>query len=90
MTTGGADPYSKIEKWWKGQMYGFLPAGRAEILVTGHYHHLRIVEQAGRCWIQAPSLDRSDEFMARTGYGTKQGVLSFTVSKYGWDNLRLL
>tara|TARA_R100000773_G_scaffold1994_1_gene2700 strand:- start:1612 stop:2808 length:1197 start_codon:yes stop_codon:yes gene_type:complete len=90
MASGGGDIWSKIEKWWKGQMYGWLPAGMSEILVTGHYHHLRVVEQLGRTWFQAPSLDQSDEFKARTGNMTRNGVLSFTVNRDGWDNLKIL
>jgi hypothetical protein len=58
--------------------------------VTGHYHHLRVVEQLGRAWFQAPSLDQSDEFKARTGNMSRNGVLSFTVDKDGWDNLKIL
>jgi len=90
MTAGGGDPWLKMEKFWKGQMYGWLPIGGASILVSGHFHHLRVVEQKGRTWIQAPSLDESHEFTARSGFGTKQGVLTFTVNKTGWDNLRVL
>ena len=89
MTAGGGDPWAKIEKWWKGQMYGYLPAGTADILVSGHYHHFRSVEQ-DRAWFQVPSLDKSNEFKARTGMGTKNGVLSFTVDRNGWDNIKIL
>ena len=90
MTTGGGDIWGKIEKWWKGQMYGWLPAGMCEVLVTGHYHHLRVVEQLGRAWFQAPSLDQSDEFKARTGNMSRNGVLSFTLNTDGWNNLKIL
>ena len=90
MTSGGGDAWIKMEKFWKGQMYGWLPIGGASVLVSGHYHHLRVVEQKGRTWIQAPSLDQSNEFTARTGYATTQGVLTFTVDENGWDNLRIL
>ena len=90
MTAGGGDPWIKMEKFWKGQMYGWLPIGGATILVSGHYHHLRVVEQKGRTWIQAPSLDCSNEFTARSGYGTKQGILTFTISEGHWDNLRII
>ena len=90
MTAGGGDIWTKIEKWWKGQMYGWLPSGSAEYLVTGHYHHFRAVEQLGRTWFQAPSLDQSNEFKARTGNATRNGTLSFTIDKHGWDNLKIL
>ena len=87
MTGGGGDSWAKIEKWWKGQMYGWLPSGSAHILVTGHYHHFRAVEQRGRLWLQSPALDDSLEFQARSGYATQRGVLTFTISKDGWSNV---
>ena len=30
-TICGGNPETKIENWWKGQMYGFLPAGECQI-----------------------------------------------------------
>ena len=90
MTGGGGDTWTKIEKLWKGQMFGWKPLGSCEILFSGHYHHLRTVQQAGRTWFQAPSLDASFEFEERTGYGTDRGVLTLTINKNGWDNLKIL
>ena len=89
-TMGGGDAWKKIENWWKGQMYGWLPSGSAEILVTGHYHHFRAVEQRGRTWFQVPALDDSLDFQARSGYATQRGVLTFTIDKNGWSNLQIL
>jgi len=90
MSSGGGNAEAKIESWWKGQMYGFLPSGDAEILVTGHYHHFRSKQQGDRTWFQCPSLDKSIDFTARTGNWSHPGVLSFTVSNKGWDNLKIL
>ena len=90
MSGGGGNAEAKIESWWKGQMYGFLPSGDAEILVTGHYHHFRSKQQGDRTWFQCPSLDKSIDFTARTGNWSHPGVLSFTVSNKGWDNLKIL
>ena len=90
MTGGGGDTWTKIEKLWKGQMFGWKPLGSCEILFSGHYHHLRTVQQAGRTWFQAPSLDASFEFEERTGDGTDRGVLTLTINKNGWDNLKIL
>jgi len=90
MTTGGAGPEGKIIKWWQGQMFGWLPSGEAEILITGHYHHPRLMQQGKRTWIQCPSIDASDDFTARTGLWNEPGVLSLTVDKNGWDNLKIL
>lgn len=90
MTGGGGNPENKIESWWKGQMYGHLPAGKCEILITGHYHHFRSKQQGNRTWFQSPSLDKSIDFTERTGMWSHPGVLSFTVNKKGWDNLKIL
>lgn len=90
--TGGAggNPEVKIEKWWKGQMYGFLPPSMSEILVTAHYHHFRAKQQGNRTWFQAPSIDKSIDFTERTGLWSHPGVLTFTVNKKGWDNLKIV
>ena len=91
MTGGsGGNPENKIENWWKGQMYGFLPPGDAEILVTAHYHHLRMKQQGDRTWFQAPSIDKSIDFTERTGLWSHPGVLTFTISDKGWDNYQPL
>tara|TARA_R110000787_G_scaffold46144_1_gene112147 strand:- start:2481 stop:3662 length:1182 start_codon:yes stop_codon:yes gene_type:complete len=90
MSGGGGNAEAKIENWWKGQMYGFLPAKDAQILITGHYHHFRSKMQGDRTWFQSPSLDKSIEFTARTGNWSHPGVLSFTVNNKGWDNLKIL
>jgi len=90
MAGSGNNPEAKIENWWKGQMFGHLPSGLAEILITGHYHHLRSKQQGNRTWFQAPSLDKSIDFTERTGLWSYPGVLSFTVNNKGWDNLKIL
>ncbi len=86
MTGGKGNPENKIENWWKGQMYGWLPAGDAEILVTAHYHHLRMKQQGDRTWFQCPSIDASIDFTERTGLWSHPGVLTFTINDKGWDN----
>jgi len=82
----GGNPEAKIEAWWKGQMFGFLPSGDSEILVTAHYHHLRMKQQGDRTWFQAPSIDKSIDFTAQTGLWSHPGVLTFTISDKGWGN----
>ena len=86
MSGGSGNPEAKIENWWKGQIYGWLPPGDAEILVTAHYHHLRMKQQGDRTWFQCPSIDASIDFTARTGLWSHPGVLTFTINDKGWDN----
>lgn len=91
----GATPAQKSQKWWAGQALGRQKAGDADILVTGHYHHLAIDEGQGRVWIQAPSMDGgSDWYTSSTGACSRAGLLTFGVGEsYGdalWGDLAVL
>ena len=90
MSGGGSGAEGKLMNWWKNQTMARLPAGTADFLVTGHYHHFRAVTERGRTWIQSPSLDTSTELEARLGLTTSHGILTFTLSSNGIDNLRIL
>ena len=90
MSSGSGNAESKIENWWKGQMYGFLPMNDVKVLITAHYHHFRSKQQGDRTWFQCPSLDKSIDFTARSGLWSHPGVLTFTINKKGWDNLKIL
>ena len=90
MSGGGSGAEGKLMNWWKNQTMARLPAGTADYLVTGHYHHFRAVTERGRTWIQSPSLDTSTELEARMGLTTSHGILTFTISSNGIDNLRIL
>ena len=71
--------------------------GDADVLVSGHYHHLQVhaegVEDSpkGRTWFQCPALDcGSSWWEIQGGAPTKQGTLTFTVDQYGWDDMKVL
>ena len=79
--------------WWGKQQHGGQSVGAADILMTGHYHHL-LVTPTGRnpytnrpkWWLQAPTLDNgSDWFRARAGEDSDPGMLVFSVTDDGFD-----
>jgi hypothetical protein len=37
-----------------------------------------------------PAMSPSTDFQTRTGYSTSTGVVTMTVTKDGWDNLKIL
>ncbi len=91
----GVPSDQKQWEWWKGQDFGGLPAGDAQILVTGHYHHLRAVAQYGRSWLQCPSLDGGSDWLTRvTGHHCPPGLLTFLVGAHlgplGWAELEVM
>jgi hypothetical protein len=88
---GGAVSAAKIKAWWKDQAYGMQRVADATILVTGHYHHLSVLTEGIRTHIQAPSLDGGSQWFTETaGVQSAPGLLTFTISGRGWDDLRVL
>lgn len=87
-----------IPDWWAKQTHGGGPLAAATILVTGHYHHLRIqptgqIDGRDRWWMQAPTLDNGSSWFRNAGGGSdsEPGLLTFTIDDTGrWDNLRLI
>jgi hypothetical protein len=82
----------KAPDWWRGQTFGRQPIADAQVLVTGHFHHFRAQQLGnGRLWVQAPTLDNgSDWYAVRSGEVSRPGLLVFSVTADGWDDLRIL
>jgi len=79
--------------WWKDQSMGRAHQGvaDADILVSGHFHHLNVKEQEGRLVLVCPSLTPVGEyFQDAYGVKTRPGTLTFTLNVDGWGNLHLL
>ena len=88
-----------LPDWWSRQTHGGQPIADADILVTGHFHHLS-VEPVGRnphtdrsrWWMQAPTLDNGSDWFRRVkGYDSDPGMLVFTVTRgKGWHSMEIL
>ena len=87
-----------IPTWWANQTHGGQAVGGADILLTGHFHHLRVQPSGmnpltgkSKWFIQGSTLDNgSDWYRYRAGSDSNPGLVVFTVGPDGWDNLRLL
>ena len=87
---GGADG---VPKWLSGQFAGNHPLQPADIIVTAHFHHLRVQNLiGGRWWFQCPTLDRGSSWLERSnGEGNSQnGILAFLTRGGIWTDLELL
>jgi hypothetical protein len=85
---------AKVIDWWKGQSHGRQPIGEADILVSAHWHHLRVeATGGGRTWIQIPAMDSgSGWYRQRTGEDVVNGQISVDLTPgvgTGWNNLRI-
>jgi hypothetical protein len=77
-----------IPDWWRKQSFGKQPVQAATVLVSGHFHHLRIVElgstQRGssRYWVQASTLDNgSNWWRTSQGEDSQPGLVCFELQK---------
>ena len=87
----GPTPQAKVKEWWKGQAFGMRPAGDATLLLTGHSHHLSVVQDGPRTHIQAPTSDSGSQWWEETaGVPSIPGALTLTIGPDGWDDLKLL
>lgn len=80
-------------KWWQGQQHGAQAVAGADILLSGHYHHLQVTPtgrsaSSGKSkWhLQMPTLDNgSDWFRNFSGDDSDPGLLIFDITDEGFD-----
>jgi predicted phosphodiesterase len=76
----GATPEAKLRRWLEGQALGRRSVGDSDVLVSGHYHHLRVADWGGCVWLQAPAMDGgSDWWEQMKGERSQAGVLTFAM-----------
>jgi len=87
----------RVPDWWASQTHGDSPLAAATILITGHFHSLRIqpTGAAGgrsKWWVQAPTLDNGSAWYANAqGSDSDSGLVTFTIDDAGaWDRLRFI
>jgi len=82
----------KAHEWWAKQGHARHRIGAAQLLLSGHYHHLRIHEESGRTHIQCPTTDPGSPWFdqkngGRAGHG---GVVTFFTREGLWSGLEIL
>ena len=78
VSRGSGTAEIKLRRWYEQAAGGKQPVGDADILVTGHYHHLRVADWGGCVWAQCPALDGGSEWWRMTsGESSAPGVLTF-------------
>ena len=91
LARAGAGVEAKLRRWIADQTLGRNKIGDCDIIVTGHYHSLKMADWGGVKWIQAPALDGGSVWWSQsTGETADVGVLTFVVSERGITDLQLL
>lgn len=81
MTHGDLFRPGKGMDWWSEQTFGRRGPGRADLLLTGHYHNFRVETDSGRTWIQGTTIDcGSDYYEDAHGSVSDRGIVIFTVN----------
>lgn len=78
--------------WWGKQSFGRQHGGNADLMISAHFHHLRVEQTGGnRSWIQIPAMDGgSDYYRRKAGEEPRTGMISFWVTPgkgIGWEGL---
>jgi hypothetical protein len=79
--------------WWQKQQHGGMPTATADILLTGHYHHLTVIPSGRnpvtgkpKWWLQAPTTDNGSSWFRNVGAGDSDaGLLVFDITEDGFD-----
>jgi len=90
---GHQSAVDQMPKWWAGQQHGAQALADAEVFLSGHYHHLRVLptgrsQRTGKSkwWLQAPTLDNgSDWYRNKSGDDSDPGLLVFQINDDGFD-----
>jgi hypothetical protein len=77
-----------IPDWWRKQSFGKQPVTAATVLVSGHFHHLRVQELGStnrgtsRFWVQASTLDNGSNYYKLTsGEDSQPGLTCFELQR---------
>jgi hypothetical protein len=91
--TRGAGAADSVPKWLERQFAAEYDYHAARMVITGHYHHLRIQQIiGGRWWLQCPALDNGSSWLKRiNGQGDSDaGILVVRVDPAGWSQQEIL
>lgn len=82
----------KIEAWWDRQAGNHRPVGSADLLISGHYHSLRVEWLGPRTWIQLPTEDAgSPQYAEAAGKGARRsGSVTVDVADATVGDIRIV
>jgi len=78
-----------IKKWWQQSTFGNQWVQPCDLLITAHFHHLRVEElgqrfdgKGSKFWVQCPTSDAGSDWYRRVaGEDSTTGILTIEIEK---------
>ena len=92
MAHGHQTRVGKAHEWWAKMGHANHRIGAAHILLTGHYHHLRLHEEAHKLHVQAGAMDAGSPWFDQKHGGAPGhgGAVTFYTREGKWTGLEIL
>lgn len=80
-----------LPQWIANQSLGRTPIGQADLMIFGHWHHLRIQTIGDDRWMFiAPTSDNGSSWYRNlSGNASAPGVMTFVLDPDGWSDLHI-
>ena len=87
----GHQTRGKMESWLASKALSRDPIGTADVVASGHYHHLRLEQYASTTWMQTSSLDGGSIWWENIGgLSAPPASLTFLAEGGKWNSLEVV
>ena len=87
----GHQTRGKMDAWLAAQAQGRYAIGTADVIISGHYHHLRVQQLGPTTWVQTPSLDGSSLWWRHSGHtDAPPGMVTMLMGGGSWQSLEIV
>jgi predicted phosphodiesterase len=87
----GHQTRGKMDTWLAAQAQGRYAIGTADVIISGHYHHLRVQQLGPTTWVQTPSLDGASLWWRHSGHtDAPPGMVTMLMGGGSWQSLEIV
>lgn len=87
----GHQTRGKMKEWLAQQALGRQPIGTADLVISGHFHHLVVQHYGQSTWLQAPALESGSQwFDNMNGLSSPKGMVTLIVGEGSWNSLEVV
>ena len=87
----GHQTKNKMQSWLANKALSRDPIGMADIVLSGHYHYLRIEQFSDMTWIQTGSLDGGSVWWShKGGVEAPPAAVTFLTADRRWHSLEIV